>query len=135
MKKLCGLAFLLVFGLSWEAGAAARLKKQTTAIHQNDGNRRVGVSVACTSSAWTLVVAANEKRRLLSLKASDANGGRICLGTDDAGGTCVSGHLGFELGTGDNYQDSSEAALYCRAESGGGATTVVKGFDLNDSAD
>jgi len=99
---------------------------------QDDGNVRVGVTASCTSSAWTAVVATRASRRLLNLKASDSNGGIICLGTDDAGGTCSTAQLGYELGTGDEYSDASEAPLYCRSGTG---TQVVKGFDLYDNRD
>ncbi len=127
---LCAVLALI---LAAPSSAASRKLGGAQATAQNDGNKRVGLSASCTSAAWTLVSAARTARRGIKLKASDSNSAVLCLGTADDGATCTTTAIGYELGTGDAYEDSSEAAVYCRAASSG--AQVVKGFELYDTAD
>lgn len=130
MKNFIAVAFL--FACVGIGMAAPKDKNFTNPVNQNDGDTRVGVSTQCVSTSWNAVVASRAKRRLLVLYSAKTNGGTICLGTDDSGGTCQDAQKGAEIGTTDSYRDVNEGPLYCRSRAG---TQILKGFDEYDSKD
>jgi hypothetical protein len=132
MKKNILSALLCVLAASGIVFASPRGLSTVTLSADDNGDTRSPLAISCVNTGWTLVVAARPNRRMLKLHVSETAGGTICLGTGDAGMTCIDTATGVELGTGDDYQDAAEAALYCRARS---AATVVKGFDMYDSRD
>lgn len=133
LKLLAGCLVLLIAGV---LSAAPRRDTVVDKTARNDGDTRAGLTVTCTSTAWTAVVATRATRRKVYLINISGSGGPICIGTAtmEAGLACANGTHGIELGTSAAFEDSNEGALTCRSRTGAGVA-VLKGFDEYDSAD
>lgn len=134
-KKDILISALIGVALASFAWAIPRGPTDVTRVAQNDGNTPVGIYVACSSTAWTAVVAADEDRRLAVVKnLSDATYD-VCTATHSTVGIgCPASPGGYYLEPGDAVSWSGEAALYCRLQAGGDSETLI-GMSWDDSRD
>jgi len=132
---------LTVCGIVWGASgvmlwAAPRKFNDVTKTSRNEGNTRAGFSVACTSSAWTTIVAARTERRSVLVHTLPSIGGGVCISTHPTSSAtaCDDDAIGVELSTSSSFTDYGEGFLTCRMRALV-ATSKVKGFDYYDNRD
>lgn len=114
-RTLFGAFFLTVVlvGLLY---AGARNNVYVTPTSRNEGNTAADFAVTCSSTAWTLVAAANEDRRSLYVQALPGNSYAVCVSTySTVGVTCGDTTVGVEFPAGAEKTFYGEEARYCRA--------------------
>ena len=132
---------LTVLGLVWGGSgvmlwAAPRKFNDVTKTSRNEGDTRAPFSIACSSSAWSTVVAARVERRSVLIHTLTNPGGGVCLSTYTTSSSiaCDDSANGVELSTSSAYTDYGEGAITCRIRALV-PTTRVKGMDYYDSRD
>lgn len=133
------ILFILMF-LPIAANAAPRGAFDVTKTYLNEGQTRVGLAVACSSSAWTSVLPTGITRRAAVLHTLSTASETVCLSTITATAiTCTSDTAGIHLEKGGTYIDNSEDVLYCKVATGSAITTAYSvylyGMVYRDSKD
>ncbi len=102
--------------LSGPAYAKPRGALLVAPTSRNEGNTAADFAVTCSSTAWTLVKAANENRRSLYVQAMPANSYAVCVSTYNTSTvTCGDTTVGVEFPAGSEKTFYGEEARYCRA--------------------
>ena len=129
------LTALGLFVLVGVAFSAPRKEALVTKTSRNEGNRRIGFSVTCSSTAWTVVVSSLPARRSVVMHTLGSMIYSVCIGTQSlAGDLCNDAAPGVELSTNTSITDYSEAVIRCRARSPS-TGEILKGFDYYDTGD
>ena len=121
MKKSLFLGFLCVLvvtGIVWAAGERNQVTVNPQYRHEGDGAGREPFNIACTSSSWTTVVAADSTSRSVLFETIKATG-TVCLSTTTTPtASCNSDFPGIIFLSTATYTDYSTGDWYCRSEIG-----------------
>ena len=119
--------------------AAARGNDFVQRVYQNDGNTMSPFAVACSSTAWTSVLASREARRRAFVQALPSNAYAVCVSTygtaDTTSCSATTNTVLLTTGTPVAAHDFYvESALTCRAFTGSSGERVA-GYEAYDSND
>ncbi len=104
--------------------------------HEGDGIGREPFAIACSSTSWTAVVAADETSRSVTFIALDTNALGVCVSTTTTGAvTCADTTAGYELFPGSSLTDYTTGAWNCRSRASDAGTDILKGARSTHSED
>lgn len=134
------LAIIALAIFSPEPAKADGLEKPlVTPVTQDDGNQPIIFSIACSTSAWTLVVSSDSITRGTMFETVPNNIVGVCLSTAATSIPCQDSTPGVELssGTYSAFTTKDKSAWYCagRSATGSTVTTYVKGIRERDRGD
>lgn len=129
------LTVLLVFIFVGIVFAASRQSPFVTKMSQNDGDTISGVSISCSSTTWTTLLAASPTRRVAKLNS--VSGATTVILTTYGRSVYhigVSTEPGYWLAGGGTYEHASESAVVCRSTDNAASATIY-GLEYTDSGD
>ncbi len=145
MKLLLALGLTLLGSV---VQARPRISPGATMIARNDGNSNNPFTVACSSTAWTVVGSSittvntqagpsRLRRRAMTVqRLSDSTYGVCLSSTSTAGNLCDDNRGGYELGSAwGSVSIYDEAIWYCRNRTGSNSTVPLKGVEHYDNRD
>lgn len=124
MRGLLLAAFFAVLVWTGLAGAAtndygARSGDNSAHLqYRHEGDAPEEFNVACSSTAWTAVVAADRESRSVNMIAVSSNTAAVCLSSATSSGTCNASKEGVHLDPGSSLTDYTTRDWACRSTSG-----------------